>query len=337
LGGAIIIHGETTIPEARDEIINALSKSGIVFIDSILTLPDTLVNKQFMGLVSISVTNLKKTASHQSELLSQAILGTPVMILKNKNSWLLVQTPDRYIAWAEKSSINMMSASEMNDWKQSDRLIYLNNNGIIYNAIDEGGVIGDLVAGSIVVKAGESRAYYNVVLPDGREGKVKKDGLMDFNIWKDKVICSEENVCDIAATYLGLPYLWGGTSSKTVDCSGYSKSVYFMNGLIVARDASLQALHGHDIDISKGFDNLKKGDLLFFGSKTNSTIHVTHVAIYKGDGDYFNSAGRVKINSLNPEKEYYNSNRVNSLLLAKRYIGVKDDIGIVPVSKHPWY
>jgi len=161
-GGAIILQGETTIPKAKEEIIDTLSKPGIILIDSVLLFPDTLSNKKYMGLVSISVTNLKKSPCHQSELVSQAILGTPVMILKIKNSWLLVQTPDRYIAWAEKSSINMVSASEMNGWRQSDRLIYLNNAGLIYSATDESGIIGDLVAGSIIVKTGESKGYNRV-------------------------------------------------------------------------------------------------------------------------------------------------------------------------------
>jgi len=53
-----------------------------------------------------------------------------------------------------------------------------------------------------------------------------------------------------------------------------------MNGLILQRDASLQALHGSVIDISNGYSRLKKGDLLFFGSKVNENQHITHVAIY---------------------------------------------------------
>jgi gamma-D-glutamyl-L-lysine dipeptidyl-peptidase len=334
---SIIVQGETTVPEAKEEIINTLSKQGNNIIDSILYLPDTLHNKKYMGLVTISVTNLRKISDHQSELVSQAILGTPVMVLKSINSWLLIQTPDNYIAWTERSSITMMTSGEMNDWRQSDRLIYLDNTGSIYSSTGKSGLVSDLVAGSIIVKTVESGKYVKVKMPDGREGFADKGKLMDFKLWQKQVNCTEENVCSIASTYMGLPYLWGANSSKTVDCSGFVKSVYFMNGMIIARDASLQALYGEDIDISKGFNQLKKGDLLFFGSNKNTSLHVTHVAIYKGDGDYFHASGRVKINSLDPEKDNYSGRRVNSLLIAKKYIGAKSDQGVVHVSKHPWY
>ena len=91
------------------------------------------------------------------------------------------------------------------------------------------------------------------------------------------------------------------------------------------------------VDISNGYDSLKRGDLLFFGSKTEGLAHVTHVAIYLGNKDYINSAGRVMINSLDPAKENYNSYRLNSLLFAKRIINSGSNIGAVPVKKHLWY
>ena len=54
---------------------------------------------------------------------------------------------------------------------------------------------------------------------------------------------------------------------KAVDCSGFSQSVYYLNGIILLRDASLQALHGMNVDISQGYGQLKPGDLLFSGQR----------------------------------------------------------------------
>lgn len=336
-GGSIILRGETTIPQARQEIIKILSDRGIVLIDSILLLPDTVRNEKYLGLVSLSVINLRKRPNHSSELVSQAILGTPVLILKNSNSWLLIQTPDRYIAWTEKSSVKSMNRAEIAAWKQADRVIYMENSGWVYTSPDESGIVGDLVAGSILIKKGESKGYARIVLPDGREGFVNNKKIIDFRSWKTQVLCTEEKVCKVAKTFLGLPYLWGGSSTKAVDCSGFIQAVYFINGMILSRDASLQALHGFTVDISSGYSQLKKGDLLFFGSKENLTLHVTHVAIYLGNNEYINSSGRVMINSLDSTQLSYSSYRKNSLLAAKRIIGVENDMGIVHVNKHPWY
>ena len=186
-------------------------------------------------------------------------------------------------------------------------------------------------------RTGELKGYFNVELPDGRTGFVERQKVMNFNDWKLVTPCTEESICSVARTFLGLPYLWGGSSAKAVDCSGFVQSVYFMNGLILQRDASQQALHGSVVDISNGYSRLKKGDLLFFGSKVNGNQPITHVAIYLGNMEYINSSGRVMINSFDSTQTNYNRKRKNSLLAAKRIIGVKNDPGIVPVFKHPWY
>ena len=335
--GTIILIGETTNTKAKQEIIKTLNNQDIALIDSILILPDTIRNEKFMGLVTLSVINIRKQPDHGSELVSQAILGTPVLILKKRNSWLLIQTPDRYIGWTEKSSVRLATREELFAWRQANKVLFIENSGWIYDAPDKHGVVGDLVAGSILEKTGESKGYAKVVLPDGREGFVENKKLMDFHSWKVQVPGNEENIIKIASTFLGLPYLWGGTSSKAVDCSGFVQSVYFMNGLILARDASLQALHGLPVDVSDGYGRLKSGDLLFFGSKENSRLHVTHVAIYKGNSEYINSSGRVMINSLDSTRTNYNSYRKNSLLIARRIISAENDSGIVPVNKHSWY
>ncbi len=336
--GTIIVSGETTNTVAKNEIIKALNKHGKSLVDSIVLLPDTIRNKKYMGLVTLSVINLRKEPLHASELVSQAILGTPVMILKRNESWLLIKTPDNYIAWTEESSVKEMDRSEMAVWKKSARVIYQENTGWLYSApSNKSGIVGDLVGGSIIVKTGESSEYINLILPDGRQGFVEKQKVIDFGDWRKNISCNEESICKVAVTFMGLPYLWGGTSAKGVDCSGFVQSVFFRNGLILQRDASLQALHGIKIDLSGGFSLLKIGDLLFFGSKKNENAHVTHVAIYIGNKEYINSSGRVMVNSLDSAQANYSSYKFNSLLSARRIVGVMGDPGIVPVNIHPWY
>jgi Cell wall-associated hydrolases (invasion-associated proteins) len=336
--GTLILRGETTNPEAKKEIIKTLYNQGITVVDSIISAPDTTVNAKSFGLVTLSVINLRKEPDHTSELVSQAKLGTPVLILKNKNSWVQIQTPDNYISWTEASSVKLLNKMEMDVWKNSERLIYMDNSGWLHdNPSINSGVEGDLVGGCIMKRTGELKGYFSVELPDGRTGFIEKQKVMNFNDWKRITLCTEESICRVARTFLGLPYLWGGSSTKAVDCSGLVQSVYFMNGLILQRDASLQALHGSVVDISNGYSRLKKGDLLFFGSNVNGIHHVTHVAIYMGNMEYINSSGRVMINSLDSTQTNYNRKRINSLLSAKRNIGVENDPGIVPVFKHPWY
>jgi gamma-D-glutamyl-L-lysine dipeptidyl-peptidase len=333
----IVLSGETTDPIFKVDLFNTLDKDGIKFIDSIIVLPDTISNEYFTGLVTLSVINLRKEPDHASELVSQARLGTPVSILKSSGSWVLIQTPDKYIAWAEAFSVQPMKSSEMRAWRKYERVIYLENTGWIYSSPDETGVTGDIVAGSILQKDGESGKYAKVILPDGRKGYVYSRSIMDLKTWESGSLGDPESICKRASSMLGIPYLWGGTSAKGADCSGFVQTVFFINGIILQRDASLQALHGEPVDLSGNFRNLLPGDLLFFGPTRNGKQRVTHVAIYKGDMDYINSSGMVQINSLDSTQSDFNGARFKLLLMARRISGVKNDFGIVSVKDHPWY
>jgi gamma-D-glutamyl-L-lysine dipeptidyl-peptidase len=335
--GTLILKGETTDPDLKTTLITTLGKKHNALIDSIIILPDTLKNKKYTGLVTLSVINIRRQPDHKAELVSQALLGTPVRILDNKGYWLLIQTPDNYIGWTESSSVESMTTDEMVSWKSSGRVITLVNSGWIFTSPGETETIGDFTAGCIFEKEGENNAHTKVRLPDGREGYINSRVLTDFKAWRENVRCTEESIVRSASTFIGLPYLWGGSSSKGVDCSGFSQSVYYLNGIILSRDASLQALHGLNVDISSGYGQLRPGDLLFFGTKENTKLHVTHVGVYKGDSEYFNSSGRVMVNSLDSTRSNYNGYRENSLLAAKRIIGVNDDPGIVSIRSHPWY
>ncbi|HKK42121.1 MAG TPA: C40 family peptidase [Bacteroidales bacterium] len=336
--GSVVLKGETTVPAAKYALIKALSKHDIKLIDSIITLPDTSVNKFYNGLASLSVINLRKEPDYSAELVSQSLMGTPVTMLKKQGSWYLVRTPDRYIAWTESSSLVSLTKVEADDWKRADRVIYMKNTGWIYNENSEAsGVISDIVAGDILVKNGLSGVYTKVSLPGGREGYIRSNDCMDFRKFCNLPPPDGEQIIKRAVSLLGIPYLWGGTSPKAADCSGFVQSIYFMNGILLMRDASLQALHGDSIDISNGFRNLKKGDLLFFGYKENGREHVIHAAIYMGNNDYINSAGWVMINSLDSTKSNFSSYRLNSLLFARRIIGAKEQHGITRLSGSSLY
>ena len=334
--GTQILTGETTSREAKAAIIKTLSKHVDKLIDSVLILPDTSVNKKCIGLATVSVINIRKHPRQSAELVSQSLLGTPVMILKNEDDWSLVQTPDNYLGWVEESSLIPLSMSDLQSWRHSDRVIVTVNSGWIYSAPDEKETAGDIVAGCIFVKKGEERGFTKVSYPDGRTGFVESKSVTDFNKWKAGIRANGESVVRYASTFMGLPYLWGGSSTKGVDCSGFTKTVYFLNGLILFRDASQQALQGMTVDISNGYGQLRPGDLLFFGSMRDSGPHVTHVAVYKGDTEFIHSSGRVKISSLDSTRSNYSGFRKSFLLSAKRFIG-SNDPGILEIRSHPWY
>jgi len=334
-GDKIVLKGETIFPGAKTEVMQLLKDKGISVTDSAVILPDSVSLKKYWGVVSLSIANLRSKPAHSSELLSQAIMGTPVRVLKMEDGWVLVQTPDLYIAWTNQAALQLMSNPEMSEWRNGDRLIYTESNGSVYEDSKQTVVMSDLVAGAIVTKKSESKNITEVSLPDGRLGFVTNQNWRSFKQMKDTVSLIADNLIIAGKRFLGFPYLWGGTSSKAMDCSGFVKTVYFLNGVVLERDASQQINHGKEINITSGYTNLQKGDLLYFGSK--QPYKVTHTGMYIGDSEFIHSSGYIHINSLDKTRENFNSDLVSKLLGARRVIGNPPEQGCLPVKQHDWY
>ena len=332
--GEIIARGETNLNEAKEEVIGYLEKSGEVFTDSITVLPDTTVIKKPWGLITLSVCNMRSEPSHGAEMITQTILGTPVKVLKRKGGWLFIQTPDSYLGWTNDDAVYELSEAEMSGWRSSDRIIFQKNYGDIVN--EEGIVVSDLVSGAVVVKTGEQGGFYRVELPDGRSGLIRKSDAADFKSWAANTQPVAAELVKSAFSLLGSPYLWGGTSSKGMDCSGYVKTVYFTGGVILARDASSQYRYGMTVPVDN-LDSLEPGDLLFFGRIRNGRKIIGHVGMYIGNTEVIHSPGIIRVNSLDSTRSNYSEYLRSTLQGAKRIIGEPSGTGIERIAENKWY
>lgn len=290
------------------------------------------------GIVNLSVVNLRAEPKHSSEMISQAVGGTPLEILSSNGEWLEVRLPDGYEGFVHSSGIDEKTEAELNRWKDSDRLIvvspevgYIVNDTISISPFNKGNVaVCDFVEGCIVELLEKGDRFSLVKLGDTKKGYISTELCLPLKEWAeqgtDTWTCVES-----AKSMVGIPYLWGGVSSKGLDCSGLTKDAFYLTGVIIPRDASQQAAVGVEIPYWRS-DLWMKGDLLFFTGEDGKTI--THVGIYDSNGEFIHSSGSVQKASVNEESELYLPRKV---VKVRRILGSENTKGIVKVKNHPWY
>tara|TARA_R110002050_G_scaffold131228_2_gene252978 strand:+ start:6491 stop:7684 length:1194 start_codon:yes stop_codon:yes gene_type:complete len=326
----LILKGETTTKKAFDILLDSLKKRNISFKNKVRILPDSAIGNKIYALGNNSVINIRSKPKHSAELGTQGLLGMKLNVLDKKGDWYRVQTPDNYISWVDGGGIKRMTAKELQSWNQKNKLIYTQNFGYVYEQKNEKSTrVSDIVFGGILAIKKEYDSYYEVEYPDGRNGFVKKSEAVLYNSWLKKNPANAAFIESSAKTMLGVPYLWGGTSTKGNDCSGFTKTVYLMNGFVIPRDASQQVNAGEIVDKDLKFEGLEKGDLLFFGTpaKAGKKMRVTHVGIWLGNGkgEFIHSSSNVHLSSINENEKNYDEFNKNRYLGSRRYLGIIDD------------
>ena len=329
--GRVLIDGTISEGDVADSLVAALDAAGLPYINSVSVSPSDR-----WALPKIAVANMRTTPGHGAEMASQALMGMPLRLLEKQGDWWRVQSPDGYIAWVVDNSLAFKTDDEMKKWRSTPRMVVTSiYQTRAYASPASSGVrdvVTDLVNGDIVELASSKaeKGRLRIILPDGREGWVASADVTPIAEWAAQNF-DAQRILDMAYSMEGQPYLWGGTSTKSLDCSGLAKVSYLSNGIILRRDASQQALTGRRIE-ARDWRDCRAGDLLFFGNA--KTGRVTHVAIYDSNGDYVHSSGRVKRNSVDPSSPAY---LTTPFLHAVRIDGCEGTDGITRARNHPWY
>lgn len=278
---------------------------------------------QKYAFVDISTAYVRSRPSHSAELVTQQLMGFPVKVLSSEGEWSRVETIDGYQGYIIDNTLVPVSKEEYDEWKSADRVVVKSHKEL--PVVDMNGApLSDMVPGAILRYAGLSdinRQMAHLVLPDGREGLLPAAVLCDIREWAGQPLSVRE-VISYGMDNLGTPYLWGGMSPKGMDCSGLTWTAYWLNGRLLRRDASEQALMGEKINDWK---ELKTGDLAFFGNP--ATKRVTHVALLRDDAGNIvhSSQGMVRLNSLDPQAPDHINARFLWGIRSSCFVPVNDD------------
>lgn len=337
----VMLRGVTTSADAKRALTDGLTSKGYRLMDCLRVVPDSAaLEGRTWGIVNVSVCNLRSSADFSSEMMTQGLMGMPVRVLE-KDGWYRIQTPDKYIAWVHRVGIHPVTHEELVAWNKAPKVVVTSHYGFVYSQPKVGTQpVSDVVAGNRLKLEGTKGAFYRVAYPDGRQGYLPKELAMPEAKWRVQIKRDAASIIATAHTLMGVPYLWAGTSSKGVDCSGFMRTVLFMHDILIPRDASQQAYVGEHIDIAPDFGNLQPGDLIFFGRKATAERRerVVHVGMYIGNKRFIHSQGDVRISSFDPQDELFDEYNLGRLLFATRVLPyINKEKGLETTDENEFY
>ncbi len=279
---------------------------------------ETIAPKQ--AYIRNSVSNARSQPKHSAELSTQYLMGQKIDIIKQDGDWYYIQGPDHYLSWIDAGGI-LLEEEVNKDWLMGEKY------KVLQNEVEAKGLndsymlkpVSDLVFGNIISETNNHtlvKGYSTYLLPDGTPVYLDNSVVQAVsNLESNSQI---EKVIEKANSLMGRPYLWGGTSTKGMDCSGFTRTAFMNADYLLGRDASLQVKEGVAVDVEDR-STWERGDLLFFGTVRDDGSHrITHVAIHLGDGDMIHASQRIRVESINPDRPLYNRDRDESLLQVRR-------------------
>jgi cell wall-associated NlpC family hydrolase len=322
----IAVRGEVESATARDAAIEAVRAraNGAGVLDQLTVLPHASLGPDIHGIVRVSVANVRATPAHSAELVTQTLMGWPVRVLKRQGGWYLVHTePDGYLGWIEDLQLARGTAAKLKEWMDAPGMIVTANSTMARTRPDrEADPVTDLVIANVLKDAGKADGFRQVELPDGRRAFVPVEDVQEFGAWRSAQRNAPDAIARTAARFMGVPYLWGGTSAKGFDCSGFAKTVFHLQGIELPRDTDQQAKMGSAVTIDDTFSELRTGDLLFFGTAAtpDRPERVSHVGVHVGSREFIHASGLVRRNSLDPASPIYDEGLRKRLLHIRRVL-----------------
>lgn len=254
-------------------------------------LPGPSLGGAVQGVAHRSLAHIRAEPRHAAELVSQMILGEEALLLRERDDWLQVRTADRYVGWVHRRSLVRRTPSDPEAFRErlfagrappEAWIVTARAARATTEPAPYASPAADLVQGGIVEVPELRGRFARVVLPDGATGWIARAEVVPADRLAERFTPSGRAILDHAAQFLGLPYLWGGTSEKGFDCSGLVQRIFGLHGTRLPRDSDQQSACGERVEPQADWSGVDDGDLAFFSETPGG--RATHVGILAAGG-----------------------------------------------------
>jgi hypothetical protein len=259
-------------------------------------------------LVITPTADLRFAPDHGAERVNEYILGDLAVPLRRRKGWWLVRGPDGYIGWLREWFARRLEAGE----GERARSAHDAQVAVPFARLRSAGgreTGPHLVLGTPVRRLESSGGRWRVRAPDGRTGHLQAHELRSL---PRSGVARARDLIRTARDLIGVPYLWGGTTPKGFDCSGYLQRVFGVHGVELPRDSDQQARAGRPVRDGRA------GDLCFFGGR-----RIDHVGLCVGGGRFLHCQGTVRDSSLLPGHRLYHERLARRLRGFRRFSGAR--------------
>ena len=240
-----------------------------------------------------SSVNLRSAANTSSSILAELKNGTAVTVVSTANGWCKVTCSGKtgYIKQDYVSTTGSVSNNTSASTGTAAVVKCSSTVNFRSAASTSSTILGELKNGTAVTVLSTSNGWSKVSYA-GKAGYISADYLVTASSGTAispsntaasvSISAKRQSVLNYAAQFLGVPYVYGGSTPSGFDCSGFTSYVFKNTVGSIPRVAQAQ----YDATTRVSRDDLLPGDLVFFGSSTSS---ISHVGIYVGSNQFIHA------------------------------------------------
>ena len=297
------LHGYVEFPETRNAVVAYFKALGFEPVENqIETLPAKELGERRFGFIN-TAHSLSYAEPEEREVVTDCLLGEPLFLLCEEGGHYLVHGGDGYLGWVAAKDVQRVDEQAFAEYLKGPRVCVRSDENV-------DGVL--LPAGSRLKLVSEDGDKITGKLPGGDKVTLPAKAVDLRDSPADKI----EIVCTGAKELLGTNYLWGGKTSRGVDCSGLVQVSFAGAGVTVPRDANQQFHMGQLTGTRWSRAAMRRGDTLYF---INPQGRISHTGLYLGDDQFIHAVSPVVVTgSFNPDDKNYDPARHASFAFARR-------------------